>query len=382
LVLALLAVIFACLDAAFVFSGPFQPYLASTLPVFLLAGAVLMAVLGATSRFGCLYTGFQDEAVVILAAIGAALAERSGGVVDDRLYASMLAVVAVATLGTGLLFLLLGTLRLGRLIRYVPFSVTAGFMITIGALLASGGVALAESRDFGAVISGLTAGTLPWKGLFALAVAAAIVLAGRRGSAVAVMPVVCLVTLLAFYGVSALAGLDAAALARAGWLPPAADATAHANGWQLLLANGVDWSLVAGEWRSLLSLAVISALALLLAVTALELVTRQRVDVDQELRAAGLANLGTALAGGAAGYHDDAVTAMLHKSLGGDRLTVLAAAALCALVAVLDPGWFGRCRFSEAFWCGSAGSCGATGCSTAATTCTAATGSPWWRSSR
>ena len=33
----------------------------------------------------------------------------------------------------------LGIWRLGRIIRYVPFSVTAGFMITIGWLVAAGG---------------------------------------------------------------------------------------------------------------------------------------------------------------------------------------------------------------------------------------------------
>jgi len=340
LVLAMIAILFAGLDAAFIFSGPWLPYVGSTLPVFLLSGAVLMGAMGALSRFRCLYTGFQDEAVVILAGVAAGFTKLAGGVVDDRLYASTLVAVVVATVVTGTFFLLLGTLRLGRLIRYVPFSVTAGFMITIGGLLISGGAELAESRRIGVVASGLASGDMPWKALVALGCALVIVMLCRRKGGLVLLPLICAGLMLAFYVACALAGIDTATLAAHGWLPPAIGEAPRPPGWLLVQQAGVDWPLVASGWRSYLSVALISSLALLLAVTALELSTRQRVDVDRELRAAGIANLATAAAGGAAGYHDDIVTAMLHKSLAADRVTVLAAALLCAGAAAFSPQWF------------------------------------------
>ncbi|MFM7273069.1 MAG: cyclic nucleotide-binding domain-containing protein [Gammaproteobacteria bacterium] len=342
LVLWLIAVLFAGLDAAFVFSGPFQAWVPATLPVFLLAGALMMAAMAARSRFRCVYTGFQDEPVVILAGVASAAAAGAGGVVDDRLYAGVLSVVLVSTVVTGLFFLLLGKLGLGRLIRYVPFSVTAGFMIAVGLLLASGGIALAESRAPMEVLAAIGEGEVPFKTLFAVAVAGVIVLAVRRAGGIAGMPIACGGVLALFYLGCAITGLHLPELAAAGWIMPGAETAPRETGWSILFASGIDWRFVLSEWRNLLSIAVISALALLLAVTALELSTRQRVDVDRELRAAGFANLASAAAGGAAGYHDDAVSAMLHKSLGAGRAAVYAAAVACAAMAFVDPRWFAR----------------------------------------
>jgi len=340
LVLGVIAVLFTGLDATFIFSGPFLGYVPSTLPVFLLASAFMMVVLALGSRFRCAYAGFQDEAVVILSGVGASFAVRAGAAPDDDLYATFLVTVIVSTVLTGVFFLMLGTLRIGRLIRYVPFSVTAGFMITVGALLMSGGIQLAESRSLGAVLSGALAGEWPLRSLFALCVALLIVGGVRWSGGVAGMPVVCLGVFLLFHAVCALTGMGGSALAEGGWLMPVQEGAPHPPGWLLLLHADIDWRLVFGEWRSMASIALISALALLLAVTALELTTRQRVDVDRELRAAGWANLASAGGGGGAGYHDDAVSAMLHKNLGADRDTVLWAALFSAAVAALDPAWF------------------------------------------
>jgi len=82
-----------------------------------------------------------------------------------------------------------------------------------------------------------------------------------------------------------------------------------------------------------------SALALLLAVTGLELSTRSRVNVDKELRASGMANMLSGLAGGVTGYADVGVTTMLHQGNGTSRQAVFLAALLCAGVALMDVEW-------------------------------------------
>ena len=117
LILASIAIIFAGLDAAFIFSGPLLPYAGPTVIVFLVAGAVLLAVLGYFTGFRCLYTGFQDEAVVILAGVVSVIAASVDGAVDDSLYATALATVMISTLITAAVFLVLGVFRLGRIIR-------------------------------------------------------------------------------------------------------------------------------------------------------------------------------------------------------------------------------------------------------------------------
>ena len=47
---------------------------------------------------------------------------------------------AIATTVTGLLLLVLGLLRLGSVVRFIPFSVVAGFLAASGSLLVGGAV--------------------------------------------------------------------------------------------------------------------------------------------------------------------------------------------------------------------------------------------------
>ena len=59
------------------------------------------------------------------------------------------------TLLTGITFLVLGTFRLGNLVRFVPYPVVGGFLAGTGWLLLKGGIGVASSielhlRTFGA----------------------------------------------------------------------------------------------------------------------------------------------------------------------------------------------------------------------------------------
>lgn len=338
--LASVAILFAALKATFIFSGPFLPHIDTTLRIYLFAAAVLLCVTGLLSRFDCLYTGFQDEAVVILAATLSSLVAVGAAPVGTDLYVTALVVVATSTALTAVFFLLMGSLRLGRMIRYVPFSVSAGFMITVGGLLIIGGIELAESRKLLEVARQFAHGVVPWKALLALAVTLLVLLAARIGGGVLSLPLTLALVCGAFHLVARLAEVTPADLVADGWVLPSLVAERAPAGFDALRAAHIDWALVAGQWHAYVSIAVISALALLLAVTSLELSTRQRVNVDRELRAAGAANVLTALAGGAPGYHDDSVTAILHRQMRGHRGTVVGAALLCALAAFLDTHWF------------------------------------------
>lgn len=339
-ILAAIAIIFAGLDAAFIFAGPMLPYSQASLTVFLFAGAVLMAVMGLFSSFRCVFTGFQDEAMVILAVVVGSIGA-SAEVVDDSLYATALVMVMVSTVLTGAFFFLLGELRMGRMIRYVPFSVTAGFMITVGGLLMSGGIALAEGSSITELAGSIASDfALPTRAGFAIGVAILLGLCAKRLGHMRALPAAITISLLGFYLVAWLSSSSHADLVAGSWLQATAADQAHEHGWSIVMRSAIDWDLVTEQWSSLASIAMISALALLLAVTALELSTRQNVDVDRELRAAGLANLCTGLVGGSTGYHEDAVTSMLHRDPHADKVTLLLAAILCAGVSLLDPGWF------------------------------------------
>ena len=193
-------------------------------------------------------------------------------------------------------------------------------MITVGGLLISGGIELAESREMGLLFQSITkAEAFPAKGLTAVAVALLLGVCTLRLGHMRGLPLAVLSAVAAFYLLSPLSGISLDTLAAEQWLMPVADSVSNQSGWTIMRRSSIDWGTIASQWSAFVSIAMISALALLLAVTALELSTRQSVDVDRELRAAGIANLGAGALGGSTGYHEDAVTAMLHQNSPGDK---------------------------------------------------------------
>ena len=339
-IMALLGVIFAALYAAFIFSGPLLTYMAPSVTVLLWGSAIMMLVTMAFSGIRGVYAAIQNEAVVILAVVATAIVADLGGSVDDLAYATILGAIAASTIFTGFAFYLLGVWRLGRIIRYVPFSVTAGFMITIGWLLIVGGLEVAESKEVHLILLDSMEQGGPWKAGVALLFALALHVIAKRFGDVLGLPLAFILGISAFNGLAWLLGQSPAVLAEQGWMLGGQLREHELNALWSNIGN-IDWGVIAIHWRSYVSIAVISALALLLAVTGLELSTKIRVDVDRELRASGIANMTSGLAGSAAGYADVAVTTMLHQGSGTSRGAVFLAALLCAGMALVDTGWLG-----------------------------------------
>ncbi len=141
-----------------------------------------------------------------------------------------------------------------------------------------------------------------------------------------------------FYGVGQVAGFSVEELGESGWLLVASEDAMPINAfWHGI--EEIDWPIVLEQWRSFVSIAVISALGLLLAVTGLELSTKSRVDVDRELRASGIANMAAGMGGSVAGYADISVTTMLHQGNGTNRRSVVLAALVCVGVTLTDMSW-------------------------------------------
>ncbi len=338
-IMALLGVLFSALYAAFIFAGPLLDFMLPSVGVLLWGTAIMMMATVLLSGFRGVYAVIQDEAVVILSVVATAIVADMDGLVDERAYYTILGAIAVSTIFTGFVFYLLGVLRLGRIIRYIPFSVTAGFMITIGWLLIVGGFEVAEGKDIHLIfLDSIQNGSLAWKASAALLFAALLALLAKRWGDVLALPLSFVIGIALFYIGAGLVDLNLDELAESGWLLSVSQLAIPSNAfWEGV--GKVEWSVVLEQWRSFVSIAVISALGLLLAVTGLELSTKSRIDVDKELRASGVANFGAGVGGGVAGYADISVTSMLHQGNGTSRRAVVVAALVCIGVAISDLSW-------------------------------------------
>jgi sulfate permease, SulP family len=317
---------------AIVFAGP----LAEHLPFGLGLGIfTAMVVAGVTALFSSLpgIVGHIQSVPAILLSLS--LATILTDVAEAELLPTAITAIAVATFSVGLVSLLLGLLKLGEIIRYVPFPVIGGFLggsgwfLTLGALLLMTGL---PEIGKGAML--LQPGVLiQW--LPGLAFALAQLWLMGRYSHPLTLPGLIVGALGLFYLVLLLVGSSAAGAADLGLLlgPFAGDGR-----WQHLELSNLTqarWDLIIGQGQSISVLLGVTLLALLLNISGLEVVLQRPMDLNQELRATGLVNLASALGGGLVGFHGLALSALCHGKIGGHSRWVGILAALVAAFALV-----------------------------------------------
>ena len=104
------------------------------------------------------------------------------------------------------------------------------------------------------------------------------------------------------------------------------------SGWRFPLSGeflaNADWPVVLGQVFSLAPIMIISVVAMLLNLNALELILKRDIDLNRELLVVGFGNLAASLAGGLPGFSDISFTTLNRKMTGGTRLVGLLVSGL------------------------------------------------------
>src|SRR6188474_3252439 len=90
-------------------------------------GGLVASLVALASSFRSAVAGPDSNTAALLAATMAFLAPAMALMRPDRALALALVVLGSATLLTGIALFLLGWRRLGRVVRYIPYPVVAGF---------------------------------------------------------------------------------------------------------------------------------------------------------------------------------------------------------------------------------------------------------------
>lgn len=323
-------VIVALSVGSLIFSGALTPYLSYGFGVALITTTIILVGVSLGSSVPGITGGTQDSPSVILAVIAAILVSTLPTAGDAL--PTVLATITITALLTGAFFLVLGSFKLGGLVRFIPYPVVGGFLAGTGWLLVQG--AFGVMADFPLTLSNVPL-LLQSDQLILWCPGAILALilcfAMRRLDHFAVMPGI-LVAFIALFFLALLAmgiSLDDA-IARglllgevsgqAVWQP-------LALGKHLLAAN---WVAILGQGGNIAIILVVSVVSLLLNASALELTFRQDVDLNRELQVAGLANILSGLVGGAVAYHALDLSTLCYRTGARSRLPGLIAGAICA----------------------------------------------------
>jgi SulP family sulfate permease len=326
--------------AAMIFSD-LSGFISNGVGLFLLGGIVAVIATGLLSSFPGTITGIQDAPAAILAVAAAAIINGMPPSAAPReKFMTVAAAVALTALLTGLCFILLGRFKLGALMRFLPYPVVGGFLAGTGWLLVTGGVGVMVdvSSSFSQLGTLFQVDTLMrWVPGLVLALLALVFL--NRYDHFLILPGILLGATVLFYGIARLTGASVAHVSAQGWLLGPLPQGGLWPPIRLADLALVQWTAILGQAGNLASVMLISAVSLLLNASGIELVIKRDLDLNRELKAAGVGSLLAGLVGGTVNYHALTDTTLNYKTGRGSRLASWTIAGLCALVLFSGSKW-------------------------------------------
>lgn len=313
--------------ALLLFSGDLTPFAAQGLGLFLFGSLLMQLLVAFTSSVPGVIGAPQDSPVAVLGLIAMAISSKLQGASPDLIFFTFSLTVILTSLISGLFFVLIGSFKLSRFVRFIPYPVVGGFVAGIGLLLVQGsfGIMLSNMPDLshlGALFSSENLRFwLPgiFFGLIALIVS-------RRSQHVLTFPVLLSASTIIFYLAIWVSGYDLREIRSMGWLLGPFPQGSLWKPLDLSLFSQVDWQVILGQAGNIVAVALVSIFAFLLNASALELIAQKDMNLDRELISTGFANMVGGLAGSSVGYHHLGISAISFRMGLTDRRTAYFAA--------------------------------------------------------
>ena len=322
---------FAIALASLMFSGELASGIGMAVTA-VLAGNIVVAFLVAwKSQLKINIAMTQDIGATILAV---SLAGALVAVSNEAKLPTAFAIVAASTLLTAVVMFLTGYFKVGKLVRFFPLEVLAGFMAATGFLLVLGGIAMVCNVDANLwgvlkINSVLQIAQL----VPAVLVATTIFFALTYSRWPYMLLTILFCSALLFHLCLYYLGLTHADAVGLGLLPRIQETQGVEFPFPSLLPM-VDWQAVLNALPIVGTVALLSLFAAMMNVSAIELATETELDVDKEIKLTGLANVAVAATGAPPAYSAVVVTQLLYKS-GLKQRSVGFLVALIQLIGLL-----------------------------------------------
>ncbi len=344
MIIGFLIILMSASFASVIFTGALVEFLPAGIGMMLITGVITGGLISLTSSYSGSISTPQDRTApflaLVAASVTAALTSKMG--IDDpaALFANVVGVILLTTILTGIILVLIGISGGGRLMRFVPFPVVGGVMAGTGCLLIMGGLEvmagfaierdtihlMAEPHNLKFWLPGLLLGLV-------------LLTIMRKANHVLVLPTVLLLGTVAFHVITDAYGIPLEQLRDEGWtlsmpdgdvMPVPLPMVLGMLDWQVVLANSI--------WAA--TILLVSALSLMITAGSLELEARREIDINHEMKAAGLANILSGFAGGMIGFHSMSLSRLALSLRSAYRATGVLAAAVCGLFLFLDVSVF------------------------------------------
>jgi sulfate permease, SulP family len=335
-IIGAIQVTFSLSLALLIFSGNLSPYLSSGIAIALFSGFLVMTGMTFFSSFSGVVAGIQESPAVIIAIVVSQIAlEMSPNSTNQEIYPTVMFIIALSTVVTGLTCWTLGKLKLGNLSRFLPYPIIGGFLAGTGWLLLTGSVQI--MTDIPLTISSLSSlfeGNILPHWLSGMSLAIVLLIASRRYLHWSVIPLILLITVTIIYFLLWITHTSISQAIAMKWLLTIPSQTSL---WQTLNPPElmkVNWLVIFNHLDSVFMIILITVVNLLLNLSSLEQSLRQELNLNRELQTTGLIMIASGFAGSMIGYHSLSSSVLADKLNTRNRLGGLITAIILLITLI------------------------------------------------
>ncbi|ESA38399.1 cyclic nucleotide-binding protein [Leptolyngbya sp. Heron Island J] len=336
----IIGVIRAISYAALIFSGSLSVHLNVGVGIAIFSSAAISIVVALMSSLPGMIATPLAAPTAVLAILAAQIANSLAAADSTDLLMTVVTAIALGSLITGATLWVLGAVRGGNALQFIPYPVVGGFMAATGWLLVRGAVQVmtGEPLTFSHLAWFIKVDSATHWGA-GLVIAIVLLAMTKRFQHSLIMPGILIAAIVLFYGAVWQSHLPLTTVREQGWLlGPFPDG----NLWQPLTRASfgyVHWDVIAQHSSTLGLLVFVSLLSLVLTNGGIELALGRDLDLNRELRTIGMANFVAGLGSTMAGNQALPSTLLVHKMGAASRLTGLFKALPCITVLFLGPAF-------------------------------------------
>lgn len=321
--LGTLQITFALAFTALIFPPELSAYFTQGVAIILFGSIICFVMLALFSSYRGAIGSAQNIPASISAVMAVSIVTSMGSDTDSYIvFSTVVAAMATASFISACLLIIMGTTELGKVIRFIPYPVIGGLLISTGWILAKAGFDM-----------------MPQQWLIGSCFAVFLLVARKLFVSPWVLPVILVASVIGINLYLLFQGISVEAAREQGFLADIELGKIPFIQSPLTVFSAADWGIVTDHLATIISLCIITCLMVLIQISTIEVIVKQEIEPKRELCVTGLANVIVAFCCGLINYHHIASTTLAYNMGARTRTVGIMTALVCSSVFVTNSQW-------------------------------------------
>ena len=333
LINGIILIVIAMALSALIFTGSLSEYLSQGIGI-LLFGFLIYAIFSIfTASYPININTPQDIPVAIIALIATTVMATSGkDWSPESTFQFIFVTIALTSVMVGVFFFILGSLKLGKLVRFIPYPVVAGFLAGTGWLIIKFAFIMTTDMELSlANASSLFSQSILMQWCPGFIFGALMLVASRFISHYLLIPGIIALGISLFYAIMFFNGYSYLDLESSGLLLGPFPEGGLFQGSPIKYISDFKWHIFQGQLPALGTMMILNAISVLFNYSGLELIIKKDLDLDRELKVTGLGNILAGFCGAPPGHLALGGSSLAYSIGARSRLSTIVVALLCAV---------------------------------------------------